>query len=139
MGRLTADPDVRYSQGENPTAVAKYTLAVDRRFKRDGEPTADFIRCVVFGKPAEFTEKYFRKGTKICISGRIQTGSYTNRDGQKIYTTDVIVEEQDFAESKSTAAQNNIQAGPSPYGPAPDPDGFMQIPDSIDDDELPFN
>ena len=139
MGRLTADPDVRYSQGDNPTALAKYTLAVDRRFKRDGEPTADFIRCVVFGKPAEFTEKYFRKGTKICISGRIQTGSYTNRDGQKIYTTDVIVEEQDFAESKAAAAQNNIQAGPSPYGPAPDPDGFMQIPDSIDDDEIPFN
>ena len=139
MGRLTADPDVRYSQGENPTAVAKYTLAVDRRFKRDGEPTADFIRCVVFGKPAEFTEKYFRKGTKICISGRIQTGSYTNRDGQKIYTTDVIVEEQDFAESKSTAAQNNIQAGPSSYGPAPESDGFMQIPSGIDDEELPFN
>lgn len=140
MGRLTAEPDVRYSQGDNSTAVAKYTLAVDRRFKRDGEPTADFIRCVVFGKPAEFTEKYFRKGTKICISGRIQTGSYTNRDGQKIYTTDVIVEEQDFAESKAAAAQsNNIQAGPSPYGPAPDPDGFMQIPDNIDDDELPFS
>ena len=140
MGRLTADPDVRYSQGENPTAVAKYTLAVDRRFKRDGEPTADFVRCVVFGKPAEFTEKYFRKGTKICISGRIQTGSYTNRDGQKIYTTDVIVEEQDFAESKAAAAQsNNIQAGPSPYGPAPESDGFMQIPSGIDDEELPFN
>lgn len=139
MGRLTADPEVRYSQGENPTAVAKYTLAVDRRFKRDGEPTADFIRCVVFGKPAEFTEKYFRKGTKICISGRIQTGSYTNRDGQKIYTTDVIVEEQDFAESKAAAAQsNNIQAGPSPYGPA-ESDGFMNIPDGIDDDKLPFN
>lgn len=140
MGRLTADPDVRYSQGENPTAVAKYTLAVDRRFKRDGEPTADFIRCTVFGKPAEFTEKYFRKGTKICISGRIQTGSYTNRDGQKIYTTDVIVEEQDFAESKAAAAQsNNIQAGPSPYGSSPSDDGFMQIPDNIDDDELPFS
>ena len=139
MGRLTADPDVRYSQGENPTAVAKYTLAVDRRFKRDGEPTADFIRCVVFGKPAEFTEKYFRKGTKICISGRIQTGSYTNRDGQKIYTTDVIVEEQDFAESKAASQNNNIQAGPSPYGPAPESDGFMQIPSGIDDEELPFN
>ena len=139
MGRLTADPDVRYSQGDNPTAVAKYTLAVDRRFKRDGEPTADFIRCVVFGKPAEFTEKYFRKGTKICISGRIQTGSYTNREGQKVYTTEVFVEEQDFAESKAAAAQNNnIQAGPSPYGPASDSDGFMQIPDSIDD-EVPFN
>ena len=140
MGRLTADPEVRYSQGQNPTAVAKYTLAVERRFKRDGEPTADFIRCVVFGKPAEFTEKYFRKGTKICISGGIQTGSYTNRDGQKIYTTDVIVEEQDFAESKAAAAQsNNIQADPSPYGPSPNSDDFMQIPDSIDDDELPFN
>lgn len=139
MGRLTADPDVRYSQGENSTAVAKYTLAVDRRFKRDGEPTADFIRCTVFGKPAEFTEKYFRKGTKICISGRIQTGSYTNRDGQKVYTTDVIVEEQDFAESKAASAQSsNIQAGPSPYGPA-ESDGFMNIPDGIDDDELPFN
>lgn len=139
MGRLTSDPEVRYSQGENPTAVAKYTLAVDRRFKRDGEPTADFIRCVVFGKPAEFTEKYFRKGTKICISGRIQTGSYTNREGQKVYTTEVFVEEQDFAESKAAAAQNNnIQAGPSPYGPASDSDGFMQIPDSIDD-EVPFN
>lgn len=139
MGRLTADPDVRYSRGDNPTAVAKYTLAVDRRFKRDGEPTADFIRCTVFGKPAEFTEKYFRKGTKICISGRIQTGSYTNRDGQKVYTTDVIVEEQDFAESKAASAQNNnIQAGPSPYGPA-DSDGFMNMPDGIDDDELPFN
>lgn len=138
MGRLTADPDVRYSQGDNPTAVAKYTLAVDRRFKRDGDPTADFIRCTVFGKPAEFTEKYFRKGTKICISGRIQTGSYTNRDGQKVYTTDVIVEEQDFAESKAAAAQNNnIQAGPSPYGPA-DSDGFMEIPSGIDDEELPF-
>ena len=136
-GRLTRDPEIRY--GGNNTCVAKYTLAVDRRFKRDGEPTADFIRCVVFGKPAEFTEKYFRKGTKICISGRIQTGSYTNRDGQKIYTTDVIVEEQDFAESKAAAAQsNNIQAGPSPYGPA-DSDGFMNIPDGIDDDELPFN
>ena len=139
MGRLTAEPDVRYSQGDNPTAVAKYTLAVDRRFKRDGEPTADFIRCTVFGKPAEFTEKYFRKGTKICISGRIQTGSYTNRDGQKIYTTDVIVEEQDFAESKAAAAQNKSQSGPSPYGPSPDADGFMNIPDGIDDEELPFN
>ena len=139
MGRLTADPDVRYSQGDNPTAVAKYTLAVDRRFKRDGEPTADFIRCISLGKSAEFTEKYFRKGTKICISGRIQTGSYTNREGQKVYTTEVFVEEQDFAESKAAAAQNNnIQAGPSPYGPASDSDGFMHIPDSIDD-EVPFN
>lgn len=139
MGRLTRDPEIRYSQGDNQKAIARYTLAVDRRFKRDGEPTADFIRCTVFGKPAEFTEKYFRKGTKICISGRIQTGSYTNRDGQKVHTTDVIVEEQDFAESKAASAQNNIQAGPSPYGPAPSSsDGFMNIPDGIDE-EIPFN
>lgn len=138
MGRLTRDPDVRYG-GANNTAVARYTLAVNRKFKRDGEQDVDFINCVAFGKAGEFAEKYLQKGTKICISGRIQTGSYTNRDGQKIYTTDVIVEEQDFAESKSTAAQNNIQAGPSPYGPAPDPDGFMNIPDGIDDEELPFN
>lgn len=138
MGRLTSDPEIRYSQGNNPTAVAKYTLAVDRRFKRDGEPTADFIRCTVFGKPAEFTEKCFHKGTKICISGRIQTGSYTNKEGAKVYTTDVIVEEQDFAESKAAAAQNNnVQAGPSPYGSEPDADGFMYIPNDIDD-EVPF-
>lgn len=137
---MVRDPEVRYSQGEKPTAVANYTLAVNRKFSRDGEPTADFIQCVAFGKLAEFAEKYFRKGTKICISGRIQTGSYTNKDGQKIYTTDVIVEEQDFAESKANAAQNNnIQAGPSPYGPAPESDGFMQIPSGIDDEELPFN
>ena len=96
MGRLTRDPDVRYSQGERATAVARYTLAVNRRFKRDGEPDADFINCVAFGRAGEFAEKYFRQGIKIVISGRIQTGSYTNKDGIKVYTTDVIVEEQDF-------------------------------------------
>lgn len=137
IGRLTRDPEVRYG-GSNNTAVSKFTLAVDRRFKKDGEPTADFINCTAFGKPAEFEEKYFKKGTKVCISGHIQTGSYTNRDGNKVYTTDVIVEEQEFAESKSVSQQNNIQAGPSPYGSAPDSDGFMNIPDGIDE-ELPFN
>ena len=101
MGRLTRDPEVRYSQGEQATAIARYTVAVDRRFKRDGEPTADFIPCVIFGRSAEFAEKYFRQGLKIIVSGRIQTGSYTNRDGQKVYTTEVVVEEQEFAESLS--------------------------------------
>lgn len=98
MGRLTRDPDVRYSQ--TGTCVARYSLAVDRRFKKEGEPSADFIPCVAFGKQGEFVEKYLKKGTKVVISGRIQTGSYTNRDGNKVYTTDIIIEEQDFAESK---------------------------------------
>lgn len=136
MGRLTRDPEVRYG-GANNSAIARYTLAVDRRFKRDGEPTADFINCVAFGKIGEFSEKYFRRGTKICVSGRIQTGSYTNKDGQKVYTTDVIVEEQEFAESKAAAQNNSVQSGTSSYGPASD-DGFMNIPDEIDE-ELPFN
>lgn len=137
MGRLTRDPEIRYSQGEKPTAVARYTLAVDRRFKRDGDQGADFINCIAFGKSGEFAEKYLRQGTKITICGRIQTGSYTNRDGQKVYTTDVVVEEHEFAESK--AKQSNTQTGTSPYGPAPDSgDGFTNIPDGIDE-ELPFN
>ena len=101
VGRLTRDPEVRYSQGDNTTAVARYTVAVDRRFKRDGEPTADFIPCVVFGRSAEFAEKYFRQGMRVSVSGRIQTGSYTNKDGMKVYTTEVIVEEQEFAESRA--------------------------------------
>ena len=138
MGRLTRDPDVRYSAGENSTAVARYTLAVDRRFRRDGDSaTADFIGCVAFGRQAEFAEKYLRQGTKIAITGRIQTGSYTNREGQKVYTTDVVVEEQEFAESK--AASGN--AGNSAPAGSPEPsngDGFMNIPDGIDE-ELPFN
>ena len=105
VGRLTRDPEVRYSQGDNATAVARYTLAVDRRFRRDGEPTADFIPCVIFGRSAEFAEKYFHQGMRVSISGRIQTGSYTNKDGVKVYTTEVIVEEQEFAESKNAAEQ----------------------------------
>lgn len=131
VGRLTKDVELRYSQGQNQTAVARYTLAVDRRFKRDGEPTADFIPCVVFGQSAEFAAKYFKQGTRIAISGRIQTGSYTNRDGQKIYTTDVIVEEQEFAQSKTETEIQNVQ-------PKHSNDGFMSIPDGIDE-ELPFN
>ena len=102
MGRLTRDPEVRYSQGENATAIARYTLAVDRRYNRNNdEQSADFINCVAFGRNGEFAEKYLRKGTKIVVTGRIQTGSYTNKDGVKVYTTDVVVEEQDFAESKN--------------------------------------
>lgn len=101
MGRLTRNPDVRYSQGEKATCVARYTLAVNRRFRREGDQDADFINCVAFGRQGEFAEKYLKQGTKIVISGRIQTGSYTNRDGVKVYTTDVVVEEQDFAESKA--------------------------------------
>ena len=134
MGRLTADPQVRYSQGDNATAVARYTLAVNRKFKKDGEPTADFIPCVVFGRSAEFAEKYFRKGMQVAISGRIQTGSYTNKDGQKVYTTEVVVEEQEFAESKAASQQNRNNAS----GSVPSSDGFMNIPDGIDE-ELPFN
>ena len=139
MGRLTKNPEVRYSQGDKPTAVANYTLAVERKFKRDGEPTADFIPCVAFGKLAEFAEKYFRQGLRVSISGRIQTGSYTNKDGVKVYKTQVIIEEQEFAESRAEQKQNNnVQAGPSPYGPTPDSaDGFLNIPDGLDD-EVPF-
>ena len=134
MGRLTRDPEVRYSAGENATAVARYTLAVDRRFKRDGESTADFIQCVAFGRSAEFAEKYFRQGIKIAITGRIQTGSYTNKDGQKVYTTDVVVEENEFAESKRS--DDNAPASSAPAS-MPEGNGFMNIPDGIDE-ELPF-
>ncbi len=178
MGRLTRDPEVRYSSGDNSMAVARFTLAVDRRFRRDGEASADFINCVSFGKTAEFAEKYFRQGLKVLVTGRIQTGSYTNRDGQKVYTTDVVVEEQEFAESKASTdnhqgngyqannyqnnnyqnnnsyqnggyqgngyqnnnyggynGRNNGSAAPSSNVSA---DGFMNIPDGIDE-ELPFN
>ena len=140
MGRLTRDPEVRYSAGDNSLAIARYTLAVDRRFKRDGEATADFISCVAFGRAAEFAEKYFRQGIKIAISGRIQTGSYTNRDGVKVYTTEVVVEEQEFAESKNASSANtqSYQAAPAPAPSADAGDGFMNIPDGIDE-ELPFN
>ena len=186
MGRLTRDPEVRYTQGDNSMAIARYTLAVDRRFSRGGNNdgnNADFIPCVVFGRPAEFTERYLRKGTKIAITGRIQTGSYTNRDGVKVYTTEVVVEDQEFAESKNAASGGGNYGGNGNYGsnnggssyrgnnngnsgfnsgasqaprdnapapasapaPAPAPadsssdslDGFMNIPDGIDE-ELPF-
>ena len=135
IGRLTREPDVRYSQGERETVIARYSLAVPRKFKRDNEPDCDFINCVAFGKNGEFAEKYLQKGIKIAVVGHIQTGSYTNRDGQKIYTTDVIVDEQEFCESKG-ASQNN-EDRPQPMSQA-DSDGFMNIPDGIDD-ELPFN
>ena len=140
VGRLTRDPEVRYS--DSATAVARYTLAVDRRFRRDGEPTADFIPCVIFGRSAEFAEKYFHQGMRVSISGRIQTGSYTNKDGVKVYTTEVIVEEQEFAESRAEAEANRAsfqrQSAPSPAPSADAGDGFMNIPDGIDE-ELPFN
>ena len=116
MGRLTRDPEVRYSAGESGTAIARYTLAVDRRFKRDGEATADFISCVSFGRTAEFAEKYFRQGLKVLVAGRIQTGSYTNNSGQKVYTTDVVVEEQEFAEGKNSSQQGAGQQPPQNYG-----------------------
>ena len=133
MGRLTRDPEVRYTQGDNASAVARFSLAVDRRFKKDGEQTADFINCVAFGKTGEFIEKYGRKGTKFVVEGRIQTGSYTNKDGQKVYTTDVVVEEQEFAESKNSGSSDNNQSAPANKDM-----GFMNIPDGIDE-ELPFN
>lgn len=151
MGRLTRDPEVRYTQGENQMAIARYTLAVDRRFNRNNdENTADFISCVAFGKSGEFAEKYLRKGTKIAVTGRIQTGSYTNKDGVKVYTTDVVVEDQEFAESKNSSSNSEGSYGNSNYGsnfggngsqsaaPMAAGDGFMNIPDGIDE-ELPFN
>ena len=141
MGRLTRDPEVRYSAGENALAIARYTLAVDRRFKRDGEQSADCINCLAFGRSAEFAEKYFKQGTKIAVSGRIQTGSYTNREGVKVYTTEVVIEEQEFAESKAAASQNNNRGASQPSTPQSSTtasDGFMNIPDGLED-ELPFN
>ena len=140
MGRLTRDPEVRYSAGDNSLAIARYTLAVDRRFKRDGEATADFISCVVFGKQAEFAEKYFRQGIRIVVSGRIQTGSYTNRDGVKVYTTEVVVEEQEFAESKAVSDSHVNRSASQPAAPDmadSSAEGFMNIPDEIGG-ELPF-
>ncbi len=138
MGRLTRDPEVRYSNaGEDSLAIARYTLAVDRRRRADGDTEADFISCVSFGKSAEFVEKYLQKGRKVCVSGRIQTGSYTNKDGQKVYTTEVIVEEHEFADSKpSNTDTSNKNAQPTPA--ANTADGFMNIPDGIDED-IPFN
>ncbi len=132
VGRLTRDPEIRYSE-QNNTAVARYTLAVDRPFKRDGEPQADFLRCVAFGKVAEFADRYMCKGIKIAVTGRIQTGSYTNRDGQKVYTTDVVVESQEFCERK--AEPSTVPSTVPSFNPD---DRFMDIPDGIDE-ELPFN
>ncbi len=134
MGRLTRDPEVRYTtQGEQSMAIARYTLAVDRRHKQEGQASADFITCVAFGRQGEFAEKYLHQGTKVVVEGRIQTGSYTNKDGQKVYTTDVVVENSEFAESKASQKDTQRNA-PS----AADKDGFMQIPDGVDEN-LPFN
>lgn len=133
IGRLTKDPEIRYSQGANTTCVARYTLAVDRKFKQEGQPTADFINCIAFGKLGEFAEKYLRKGVKIAVIGRIQTGSYKNKDGNTVYTTDVVIEEQEFCESKSSnQSQQNERIQQSS-------DDFMSIPDGLDDTGLPFN
>lgn len=141
MGRLTRAPEVRYSSGDNQKAVARYTLAVDRRYKRqEDEQTADFINCVTFGKGAEFAEKYLHQGTKIVIEGRIQTGSYTNKDGQKVYTTDVIVESHEFAESKSSSQQDGSSDPSAPSRPnssSESNDGFMNLSE-YDQHELPF-
>ena len=133
MGRLTRDPEIRWSQGDNSTCIARYTVAVDRKIKRDGEANADFISCIAFGKSGEFAEKYLHKGTKVVITGRIQTGSYTNKDGNKVYTTDVVVEEQEFAESKAAASGNQGSQSQKTSG-----DGFMNVPAGMDE-ELPFN
>lgn len=147
MGRLTRDPEVRYSQGASQTAVARFSLAVDRRFKREGEPDADFFNCTAFGKLAEFAERYLRKGTKVVLTGRVQNDNYTNKDGQMVYSVRVIAEEIEFAESKNASGGGNEggyhnnnggfggQSAPAPSGAG---DGFMNIPDGIDE-ELPFN
>lgn len=137
IGRLTRDPEVRYS--DNGNSVARFAIAVDRKFKRDGEPAADFINIVAFKKTAEFIEKYFSKGSKIVIEGSIQTGSYTNQEGQKIYTTDVIAREVEFGESKNS---NNANGSANESRPSPSSavgDGFMNIPDGVEDEGLPFN
>ena len=145
MGRLTRDPEVRYSQGERSMAIARYTLAVDRRGQDSSaeQQTADFINCVAFDRAAEFAEKYFRQGMRVLVSGRIQTGSYVNKEGQKVYTTEVILDDQEFADSKGAASEMGgyAQAAPS-QRPAPTSaigDGFMNIPDGVEDEGLPFN
>ena len=139
LGRLVRDPEVRYGQNES-VSVAKFSLAVERKWKRDGEPTVDFINCTVFGKSAEFTEKYFRKGMRVAITGRIQTGSYKNKDGQTVFTTEIIVESQEIAQSKSesneSSTASNAEAGKSPYGSSGD--DFMSVPEGVED-ELPFS
>lgn len=154
MGRLTREPEIRYSQGANPMAVARFSVAVNRRFKREGEPEADFFNCTAFGKIAEFIEKYYRKGMQVLVTGRLQNNNYTNKDGQMVYSVQIMVEETEFAESKNSSASGNSGntgnngasgAGNQNHSPAPASggsgyydDGFMNIPDGIDE-ELPFN
>lgn len=134
IGRVVRDAEIRYSQGTNTTCIARYTLAVDRKFKQEGQPTADFINCIAFGKLGEFAEKYLHKGIKIAVTGRIQTGSYKNKDGNTVYTTDVVVEEQEFCENKNGTNENRaFRPEPNSVG-----DGFMSIPDGIEDEGLPF-
>ena len=142
MGRLTRDPEVRYSQGERAMAIARYTLAVERRKRKgqDNEQTADFINCVAFDRAGEFAEKYFRQGMRILVSGRIQTGSYTNKDDIKVYTTDIVVEEQEFADSKNASSGGGSQPANTPgISGSIVGDGFMNIPDGVEDEGLPFN
>ncbi len=139
VGRLTRNPETRYSQGDNPTAISRYTLAVDRRFRREGQPDADFIRCVAFGRAGEFADRYFTQGMRVAVSGRIQTGSYTNKEGQKVYTTDVVVENHEFVESKNANGGGGSYSGGSSAPSAPDNDeDFMNIPGGIDD-QIPFS
>lgn len=138
MGRLTRDPEIRYSQGANATAIGTFSIAVDRRYKREGEPDADFFNCTTFNKQAEFVERYLRKGMKIVVVGRLQNENYTNRDGQKVYATKVMVEEIEFAESKNASDDNSEYRPSSRPEPSAAGDGFMNIPDGIDE-ELPFN
>lgn len=144
MGRLTKDPEIRYSQSSNdPLAIARYTVAVNRRFKREGEQDADFIQCVVFGKPAEFAERYFKKGMMVCVSGRIQVSSWDDQSGQKRWSTEVVVDEQEFAESKASfqSRNNNDSFSSEPRTPAKsssEPEGFSAISETIDDEDLPF-
>lgn len=144
MGRLTKDPEVRYSQGERSMAIARYSLAIDRRGRKSqngNEQAADFINCVAFDRAGEFAEKYFKQGMRVLVTGRIQTGSYTNKDGNKVYTTDIVVEDQEFADSKGTSSGNTNSNQPASR-PTPSSaigDGFMNIPDGVEDDSLPFN
>lgn len=141
MGRLTRDPEVRYSQGASSTAIGRFSIAVDRRFKREGEPDADFFNCTSFGKQAEFVERFLKRGTKVVVVGRIQNDNYTNKEGQKVFSTQIMVEEIEFAESKNSASGNGSDDGFVPSRPAPSAaanDGFMNIPDGLNE-ELPFN
>lgn len=135
MGRLTRDPEVRYASGQDNLCIARYTLAVDRKFRQNNESAADFIPCVAFGKSGEFAEKYFRQGMRVTVSGRIQTGNYTNAEGRKVYTTEVIIEEQEFAESKSSSAPAPQEQTPPPQTSS---DGFMDVPECLKE-ELPFD